>query len=125
MDVDGLLTINHASTAPSTAPMIAVLPDNSTLFASAANAADENSAPMRAREKAPSASSSLNALTITVTVGMSRKITTTAKNGSSGSVSRTRRERVLTGIRAVSRSPRPSCPSDTWWPSRSDRDSGP
>ena len=36
IEVGGLLTISQASTAPSTAPMIAVLPESSTLLPSAA-----------------------------------------------------------------------------------------
>ena len=69
--------------------MIAVLADNSTLAHSAPSAVDEKSAPMRLRENAPSTT---NALTITVTVGITRNTTTTAKNGSRGraSVSRLR-----------------------------------
>ena len=55
IDVGGLLTISHASTAPSTAPMMAVLPESSTLLASAASAVSENSAWIRANENTPSA----------------------------------------------------------------------
>ena len=85
-EVGGLLTISHASTAPSTAPMIAVLADSSTLFHNADSAVSENNAAIRSSEKTPS---SKTALTITVTVGTIRKIVTSAKNGSSGSASRT------------------------------------
>src|SRR5215475_14356726 len=55
IEVGGLLTISHASTAPSTAPIIAVLPESSTLFHSADSAVPENSAWIRANENAPSA----------------------------------------------------------------------
>src|SRR5690242_20168406 len=81
--------------------MSAVLPESSTLCHSAASAVDENSAWMRATENCPSAK---NALPITVTVGMIRKITTTARNGSSGSPSlslRTSADRLRPVLRQV------------------------
>ena len=44
IEVGGLLTISQASTAPSTAPMSAVLPESSTLLPQRVSAVSENSA---------------------------------------------------------------------------------
>ena len=64
IEVGGLLTISHASTAPSTAPMSAVLPESSTLLTNAFSAVSENSAWIRVeREHAVG----VTELTITVT----------------------------------------------------------